>query len=167
MRRSEVKTIHGGKSCCVSRACLIKDHLPTHFLGNPQRWQLLTLKKKKKCMVEEAKRIIFKKEHNLTFLSTTHSTPPPHSLVSPPACSSISLFFPSLSPGCSVSHTFSHAFPSLCPKLGGSSDTTLGRTVVRARGCCQAQANKPSSSSELQMCGNQNTHSLLRSPALT
>lgn len=133
MRSSEVNTICGGKLWCVSRAYLIKDHLPTHFLGNPQRMAAADLKKKKKCTVEEAERIIFKKEHNLTFLSTTHSTPPPHSLVSPPACSSISLFFPSLSPRCErgeVNHTFSHAFPSLCPKLGRGFDTARGRAAV-------------------------------------
>lgn len=49
MRSSEVKTICGGKLWCVSRAYLIKDHLPTHFLGNPQRMAAANLKKKKKC----------------------------------------------------------------------------------------------------------------------
>lgn len=94
------KPVNGGKLCCISRVCLIEDHLATHFLGNPQRMAAAKLEKKKSAPWRR-QRIIFKKEHNLTFLSTTHSTPPPHSLVFPPACSSISLFFPSLSPGCS------------------------------------------------------------------
>lgn len=47
MRSSEVNTICGGKLWCVSRAYLIKDHLPTHFLGNPQRMAAADLKKKK------------------------------------------------------------------------------------------------------------------------
>lgn len=73
---------------------------PPTFWATLRGWQLLSQKKKKSAPWRR-QRIIFKKEHNLTFLSTTHSTPPPHSLVFPPACSSISLFFPSLSPGCS------------------------------------------------------------------
>lgn len=77
------------------------------------------------------KRIIFKKEHNLTFLSTTHSTPPPHSLVSP-ACSSSSLFFPSLSFAVAQSTTLSHTFPSLCLQLGHGSAATLRIAAVQA-----------------------------------
>lgn len=87
MRSSEVKNICGGKLCCVSKDCVIKDHFPTHFLSTPQRMAAANIgKKKKKVRGGGGKRIIFKKEHNLTFHSTTHSTPPPHSLVSPPAC---------------------------------------------------------------------------------
>lgn len=119
---------------CVSRAYLIKDHLPTHYLGNSQRMAAATLGGEK-VHRGGGKRIIFKKEHNLTFLSTTHSTPPPHSLVFPPTRSSILLFFLSLSPHCSYTNHTCHTFPSLCPKLGHQLNTTLGRrAALQARG---------------------------------
>lgn len=113
-------------SCAVSRACLIQDHLPAHFLGNPQRMAAAN-SEKKEAHGGGGKRIIFKKEHNLTFLSTAPATPPPHSLVSPPACSSISLFIPSASPHRSGYHT-SHKHFLLCvPSWDTSTDTTLAR----------------------------------------
>lgn len=99
MRSSEVKTICGRCGVFLGPNSS-KTTFPPTFWATLRGWQLLTLKKKKKCTVEEAKRIIFKKEHNLTFLSATHSTPPPHSLVSPPASLPFHSPSPASLPGC-------------------------------------------------------------------
>lgn len=61
MRSSEVNTICGGKLWCVSRAYLIKDHLPTHFLGNPQRMAAADLKKKKSARWRRQKGLFLRK----------------------------------------------------------------------------------------------------------
>lgn len=59
------------------------------------------------------KRIIFKKEHNLSFLSDAHSTPPPHPLsLLPPVLPVTPVSSQPRSPHCSVSHNYTQVpFP--------------------------------------------------------
>lgn len=129
MRCSEIKTIDGGKSCCVSRGDVTEDHLPTTFWATLGGWQLLTDKKKKKVYPGGGKRVIFKKEHNLTFLSSTHSTPPPHSLIFPPASLPFHISSPASLP-LLMYHT-SHTCRPLCvPSWDTSSDTSHSDTTL-------------------------------------
>lgn len=166
MRSSEVKTICGRCGVFLGPNSS-KTTFPPTFWATLRGWQLLTLKKKK-MHGGGGKRIIFKKEHNPTFLSATHCTPPPHSLVSPPASLPFHSPSPASLPGCWGNHTFPHAFPALCPRLGGRFRHHTGDSgCVRTRGCRQAGRNRSSSSSRLQMCGNQNMPSVFGSPALT
>ena len=135
-------------------------------MGNPQRMAAANLGGKK-VHGGGGERIIFKKEHNLAFLSTTHSTPPPRSLVSPPACSSISLVSPSLSPHCSCTTLLTCAFFSV------SQAETPARIACWEEQLCEdselplrseGKRRWLASSSELQMQKIQNVHPLFRSP---
>lgn len=144
-------------------------------MGNPQRTAVANLGRKKSAQWGR-QRVIFKKEHNRAFLSTTHSTPPPRSLVSPPACSSTSLVFPSLPPHCSCPTLLTRIFFSVSQggtqaqtphwekQLCEASELLLSLEVERGR---QGQRSWLPSSSKLPMPKIQNTHPLFRNPLLT
>lgn len=144
-------------------------------MGNPRRTAVANLGGRKSAQWGR-QRVIFKKEHNRAFLSTTHSTPPPRSLVSPPACSSTSFVFPSLPPHCSCPTLLTRVFFSV--SQGG----TPAQTPHREKQLCEAselllslgvgrggqgQRSWLASSSKLPMPKIQNMHPLFRSLLLT
>ena len=144
-------------------------------MGNPRRTAVANLGGRKSAQWGR-QRVIFKKEHNRAFLSTTHSTPPPRSLVSPPACSSTSLVFPSLPPHCSCPTLLTHVFfsvsqggtPAQTPhrekQLCEASELLLSLRVGRGG---QGQRSWLASSSKLPTPKIQNMHPLFRSLLLT
>lgn len=175
MRRSEIKTTYGGKSCCVSRAYVTEDHHPTTFWATLRGWQLLTDKKKKKCTVEEAKGLFLRKSTILTFLSTTHSTPPPHPLVFPPASPPFHISSPALLP-LLMYHASHTCFPLCVLSWDTGSDTSRSDTTLEEEPLCMDLELPLSSEGEIKpasflchssKCVSQNMHSLFRSPVLT
>lgn len=112
MRSSEIKATYAGKSAVFPEPVSLRTTFPPTLWATLRGRQLLT--QGKKVHRGGGKRIIFKKEHNLTFLSAAHPAPPPHPLVFPPA--SPLHFPPSLSPRCSLPRS-SHVSP-LCRTAG-------------------------------------------------